>query len=1157
MNTPGQELALQQITRLANTTDTLELVSIVAPNAENPFLLVEVSIFTGDLPKSEGGLSLRARERFIIAIDPNFPYEYPVVRVPHTRFAGFPHVQWAKQLCLYQAPQVEWFPQRGMLGFFERLELWLRKAAVNELDPIEGALHPPVAYPAAGAPKIVVHANVPATSAESHWFGFADLAQKHEQRIDVVGWSGAQEEIAGLAAPCILLNVEMPFEFPKTVLDLVQSLRSRGVDYGDLIPLFKRAIAHNGIDQPLYVILGTPMRGVRGGERQQHLTGWEIDQAAVKLLDLDDKAVALGECAKELRDAIIELFIEWVCSAKVRWCRTLEDRSEIVQRRDSNTPMASFQGLTVELWGCGGLGSQIGEHLVRAGASSIVLVDEGIVTPGILVRQNFTDSDIGKPKSKALAERLRAINPNCQVAHEFRDVLQDQEGSSERDQSIDLIVDATASGIVLTKTEERWKEHPEDRRPIATVAVDANARRGMVILVQPDHSGGPLDVARRMKLATCSQPRLNEFRDAFFPDDPPAPFQPEPGCSQPTFIGSSVDTAYLAASMLNFVANEMNSEERPTAVGGFLPSSNARQCERLPFTTDVCIDDPQSGYQTRVTLAAWNSLQACTHESARIRGAEEETGGLLLGELDEYLKIVWVSEASGPPPDSTHSPELFLCGVEGTTELNDVRKHQTNGTVSYVGTWHIHPVSEPIPSARDYTAMNALFSEGLRPPEQLLLLIVGTPLNAPVATASVFERAEFDALRKQGWIQRRHSLVPVGPPLQRPRNIGLALSGGGSRAIAFHLGCLRALHDRGLLPAVDVLSTVSGGSVIGAMYVYSDDSFGKFDARVQEVLRQGFIRSIARYTFLSPLLLRIIATQLASALPAYATFGARQVVSFVERALSPSSRTSGSRASRIQPPFRRWASRTDAFAEALRAQVFGTTPLTGARRDAVNIVINACELRTGTAFRFGNRESGTWRFGTVEGNGPDVATAVAASAAYPAMLPALDRIYSFVNRKGERSDQRVILTDGGVYENLGVTALSPADKGGLGTNHYQPPYIICCDAGRGELDDTITPYGWGTRMSRSFETNHRQVQHGLQGQLHLWQQFGQLTGFIYSYLGQRDERLPYQPVDLVQREQVIHYPTDFSPMRQTDIDLLAARGYQLTRLLIEHYCPEL
>jgi NTE family protein len=51
-----------------------------------------------------------------------------------------------------------------------------------------------------------------------------------------------------------------------------------------------------------------------------------------------------------------------------------------------------------------------------------------------------------------------------------------------------------------------------------------------------------------------------------------------------------------------------------------------------------------------------------------------------------------------------------------------------------------------------------------------------------------------------------------------PPKIGLALSGGGSRAIAFHLGCLRALHRLGLLDRVAILSTVSGGSVIGAYF---------------------------------------------------------------------------------------------------------------------------------------------------------------------------------------------------------------------------------------------------------------------------------------------------------------------------------------------------
>ena len=45
------------------------------------------------------------------------------------------------------------------------------------------------------------------------------------------------------------------------------------------------------------------------------------------------------------------------------------------------------------------------------------------------------------------------------------------------------------------------------------------------------------------------------------------------------------------------------------------------------------------------------------------------------------------------------------------------------------------------------------------------------------------------------------------------KRIGLALSGGGYRAAAYHIGALRALHKLCVLNKVDVISSVSGGSV--------------------------------------------------------------------------------------------------------------------------------------------------------------------------------------------------------------------------------------------------------------------------------------------------------------------------------------------------------
>jgi len=54
------------------------------------------------------------------------------------------------------------------------------------------------------------------------------------------------------------------------------------------------------------------------------------------------------------------------------------------------------------------------------------------------------------------------------------------------------------------------------------------------------------------------------------------------------------------------------------------------------------------------------------------------------------------------------------------------------------------------------------------------------------------------------WIFNRGSRAPP--------NFGVCFSGGGNRSAAFAIGVLSALHDRGLLRNVDVISAVSGGS---------------------------------------------------------------------------------------------------------------------------------------------------------------------------------------------------------------------------------------------------------------------------------------------------------------------------------------------------------
>ena len=56
------------------------------------------------------------------------------------------------------------------------------------------------------------------------------------------------------------------------------------------------------------------------------------------------------------------------------------------------------------------------------------------------------------------------------------------------------------------------------------------------------------------------------------------------------------------------------------------------------------------------------------------------------------------------------------------------------------------------------------------------------------------------------------------PEIKKNGRLGLALSGGGFRASLFHIGVLAALADKDELRNIEVISCVSGGSIIGAYY---------------------------------------------------------------------------------------------------------------------------------------------------------------------------------------------------------------------------------------------------------------------------------------------------------------------------------------------------
>ena len=138
--------------------------------------------------------------------------------------------------------------------------------------------------------------------------------------------------------------------------------------------------------------------------------------------------------------------------------------------------------------------------------------------------------------------------------------------------------------------------------------------------------------------------------------------------------------------------------------------------------------------------------------------------------------------------------------------------------------------------------------------------------------------------------------------------------------------------------------------------------------------------------------------------------------------------------------------------------------------DGPRFVFNASEMATGTLFRFSKPYMGSWRIGLVEKPRLRVATAVAASAAFPPIMsPLILRMDPSKVRRVNGADLwadealrgRATLLDGGVYDNLALETIDDRCH----------TYLVS-DAGGNFKVDTARwkSWLWLTQLKRTLDT---------------------------------------------------------------------------------------
>ena len=740
-------LAGQQLNQLAAVSKGAIQVLQVVESAN--LTRITVSLETRDIKTEVGGITLRAREVFVLDVSSSYPFAPPLVNVNHTRWAGTAHVQWGKHLCIYAAPSVEWNPADGMRGLVQRLYLWLQNAAAGTLDPDGQPLHPPVAYASTDAGRIVIRPDLGSlapwsmpTPSSAPAIVLAWCVQDGD-RVDVVQWQTHLDcldkvlaadfvpaDAAGrpyFVAPCVLIHDQIGFEYPKTAAALAESLAHSGFETEELLLWLARAALVNSYirglhsteeakpELPNLFLLGTPSRRLEGTVLLAHISAWRLEALGSKIAKLLART-QFGEL-KEMAPDVMELAQEWLTFAKTAWMRVHEERPEVTRRRDAGSPAEWLRGKRVLVLGCGAIGAPIAEHCARAGVASLTVADNGVVSPGVLVRQPYSDADVGKSKAAALAERLSAIRRDLEVRPAIGNVVTEILAPGTPTPDYDLVIDATADVGVRTALERARALNRADWPNLVSLIIGHTAELGLVAVSPAGASGGGLDILRRVSIRARTEPDSREWSDVaddFYPVVPRTElFFPEPGCSEPTFVGSSSEVTALASSLLvgalkvlaSTGANSAPSNDM-TAIAVRLPGAGSAGTSVMSWPSDTVVPDAAGGdFEIRISQAALAEMRAEVRRGHRLRGDRVETGGMLIGTFDEAARIAHVDVAVGPPPDSALSEVYFRHGTEGTQDVLDHHRLRSGAALGFMGIWHTHPFGVASPSLTDEFGM--------------------------------------------------------------------------------------------------------------------------------------------------------------------------------------------------------------------------------------------------------------------------------------------------------------------------------------------------------------------------------------------------------------------------------------------------------------------
>ena len=267
------------------------------------------------------------------------------------------------------------------------------------------------------------------------------------------------------------------------------------------------------------------------------------------------------------------------------------------------------------------------------------------------------------------------------------------------------------------------------------------------------------------------------------------------------------------------------------------------------------------------------------------------------------------------------------------------------------------------------------------------------------------------------------------------KKIGLALSGGGQRAVAFHLGVLKTLYDKNILDNINIISAISGGSIIAACYLLKKSSFEEFYDTINKKLEVNIESKIVfnkfflwRIAILLILILSFLYVVLIPNIPLILLL--LLPIIFLPKYLF-----------KVFP--------TGKCLQKVYDEVFYNYKSLKDLPDKPQVIFNSTNLQTGTLMTFSKKEINDSSYLYKYGHVPKFYTSevpisfvVAASTGFAPLISPLKFDKKYFVDYSYAAKKKIIpeLVDGGLYDNQGVYKLSKEKLDVLICSDASAPY---------------------------------------------------------------------------------------------------------------------